>query len=178
MPESGVAEGKDRLSPKRERLPRGSRNIASPESWRHSVANTECSLHQLAPYIGKLKSSIARELIHAYSSVDDLIADPFSGAGTVPLEALLARRRIFAADVSPYGELLTAAKTSPPKNLDAALAEAERLLAGCSSHPPPDLRSVPSWVRRYFHPRTLKETLSFAVFCQRENSTFYMACLL
>src|ERR1019366_5343308 len=178
MPESELAAGKYCLSPKRELLPRGTRNLASPESWRHSVANTECSLHQLAPYIGKLKSSIARELIHAYSSVDDLIADPFSGAGTVPLEALLARRRVFAADVSPYGGLLTAAKTSPPKTLDAALLEAERLLAACSSHPPPDLRSVPSWVRCYFHPRTLKEVLSFALVCQREKSPFNLACLL
>src|ERR1035438_1917042 len=101
MPESGDAEGKDRLSSKRERVPRGLGNGAAPQSRGRSVANRECSLHQLAPYIGKLKSAIARELILAYSRVDDLIADPFSGAGTIPLEALLASRRIFAADVSP-----------------------------------------------------------------------------
>jgi len=178
MPESGLAVTEYRPSSKTERIGFETGGLISPDYWRHSVANSECSLHQLAPYIGKLKSSIARELILAYSKIDDLIADPFSGAGTVPLEALLASRRVFAADVSPYAELLTSAKAFAPKTLDGALAQGERLLAACALHPTPDLRSVPSWVRSYFHPRTLKEALAFALICRRQESSFNLACLL
>jgi hypothetical protein len=178
MPESEAAVGKNRPSPTREHRSLISGNETSPERWRVSVANTECSLHQLAPYIGKLKSSIARELIESYSRTGDLVVDPFAGAGTIPLEALLAGRRVFAADVSPYGELLTSAKTSPPRTLNAALLEAERLLGDSSSSHPPDLRSVPRWVRRYFHPQTLKEALSFALTCRKQKSHFNLACLL
>jgi len=35
----------------------------APEYWHRSCAHSECTLHQLSPYIGKLKSSIARDLI-------------------------------------------------------------------------------------------------------------------
>ena len=64
-------------------------------------ANLECSLHQLSPYIGKIKSSIAGDLIEAYSRVRDLVVDPFAGAGTIPLEAAVRGRRAFGADISP-----------------------------------------------------------------------------
>jgi hypothetical protein len=55
----------------------------SSNQWSAPVANTECTLHQLAPYIGKLKSSIAADLINAYTAKGELIADPFCGSGTI-----------------------------------------------------------------------------------------------
>jgi hypothetical protein len=72
--------------------------LAAPKRWKKSCANTECSLHQLSPYIGKLKSSIARELVERYSEPGDLVVDPFAGAGTIPFEALMRGRRTFASD--------------------------------------------------------------------------------
>ncbi|MDY7232505.1 hypothetical protein [Hyalangium rubrum] len=41
-----------------------------------------------------------------------------------------------------------------------------------------DLRSVPAWVRQFFHPRTLKEAISFANTCIHEKDCFLLACLL
>ena len=35
----------------------------APARWKDACANAECSLHQLSPYIGKVKSSIAAELV-------------------------------------------------------------------------------------------------------------------
>jgi hypothetical protein len=150
----------------------------SSRKWSLPVANTECTFHQLAPYIGKLKSSIAADLIRAYTTKGELIVDPFCGAGTIALEARLAERRIFASDVSPYAELLTRAKTNPPPSLDFALAQIERLLNQCQKLPSPDLRRVPSWVRSYFHPRTLKEAIAFSIICRDRDDPFAFSCLM
>jgi len=40
------------------------------------------------------------------------------------------------------------------------------------------LRSVPAWVRQFFHRRTLAEALNFATICRRPGNEFLMACLL
>ena len=65
-------------------------------AWRASTANTEDSLHQLAPYIGKLKTSMASALVRSFSKPGDLIFDPFAGFGVVPLESLLLGRGTMA----------------------------------------------------------------------------------
>jgi Putative RNA methylase family UPF0020 len=145
---------------------------AAPTRWKKPCANAECSLHQLSPYIGKVKSSIAGELVEQYSRKGDLVVDPFAGAGTIPLEAAIRGRRAFAADISPYARILCHAKLSPPPSLDAALAAAERALVEAGDLPQPDLRSVPQWVRRFFHPETLREALRFAGVGRRPGNEF------
>lgn len=151
---------------------------AAPVRWRQPCANTESTLHQLSPYIGKIKSSIAGELIERYSNPGDIVADPFGGAGTIPLEAALRGRRAFGADISPYACILSKAKLSPPRSLSTALRKAEEALAEASVLPKPDLRMVPLWVRKFFHPATLREVLNFALICRRPGNEFLMACLL
>lgn len=146
--------------------------------WKESVVHSECTLHQLSPYIGKLKSSIAADLVASFSSAGDLIADPFCGAGTIPLEAKLAGRRVFASDISPYAYVLTDGKLNAPRDLATALQEVEELLSESERKPTPDLRSVPAWVRQYFHPSTLKETIQFSEVCRRRNHSFAFSCLL
>jgi len=135
-------------------------------------------LHQLSPYIGKIKSSIAADLVSDYSRKGDWIVDPFAGAGTIPLEAAMAGRRVFAADISPYARILSTAKLSPPRSLKIALSEADSLLRTAQELPKPDLRGVPGWIRRFFHPDTLRETLQFAAVCRDPGREFFMACLL
>ena len=150
----------------------------APARWKQPCANTECSLHQLAPYIGKIKSSIAGELIERYTSPRDLVADPFAGAGTIPFEAVLRGRRAFGADISPYAQILSKAKLSAPPSLEDALESADEILTEAAEIPEPDLRSVPAWVRRFFHPDTLREALKVAAVCRRPRNEFVMACLL
>jgi len=150
----------------------------APTRWKKPCANAECSLHQLSPYIGKVKSSIAGELVEQYSRKGDLVVDPFAGAGTIPLEAAIRDRRAFAADISPYARILCHAKLSPPPSLDAALEAAERALVEARGLPEPDLRSVPQWVRRFFHPDTLREAVQFAGVGRRPGNEFVMANFL
>ncbi len=150
----------------------------APDRWHSPVVHTECSLHQLSPYIGKLKSSIAADVIRAFSRPGDTVVDPFCGAGTVALEAALLGRASFSSDISPYAHVLTHGKLNAPASLDLAMDQIEQLLRLAESRAVPDLRSVPSWVRAYFHPKTLKEAISFAAVCRECNHSFGMACFL
>src|SRR5437667_11427613 len=79
-------------------------------NWAGSALKAESTFHQLSPYIGKLKSSIAGSLISQFTSPGDLLYDPFSGSGTVALEAWAADRNVIANDLSPYAAILTRAK--------------------------------------------------------------------
>ena len=156
----------------------GAKLLPAPRRWNEPCANVECSLHQLSPYIGKIKSSIAGELVERYSARGDLVVDPFAGAGTIPLEASHRGRRAFGADISPYARILSLAKLHPPRSLKVALESAERALADARTIAKPDLRSVPLWVRKFFHPETLRETLAFAHVARRPGNEFLMSCLL
>jgi hypothetical protein len=159
-------------------FPKACIRTLAPKDWHAPVVHSECSLHQLSPYIGKLKSSIAADIIRSFTDPGDLIADPFCGAGTVALEAKLAGRKAFASDISPYAYILTHGKLNAPRDLTKALAEVEDLLEEAEQLAAPDLRSVPQWVRAYFNPRTLKEALSFVAVCKLHKNTFALSCLL
>ena len=154
------------------------RAIPAPARWKHPCANTEISLHQLAPYIGKLKSSIAGELIQSYSRKGDLVVDPFAGAGTIPFEAVSRGRRAFAADISPYSAVLTRGKLLAPATRDDALEAAAVVFRKVKRLSAPDLRTVPGWVRRFFHPETLREALTFAAIARKPGHEFLMSCFL
>lgn len=153
-------------------------SATSPLEWKESSTGTENSLHQLSPYIGKLKSKIAEDLIRRYSNVGDMVIDPFSGSGTVPLEASLLGRRVFACDISPYANILTKAKLTPPITLEKAEKKAELLFSKADELPSPDLRKVPKWVRAFFHPQTLKDAIKFTQICGRRGNEFHFACFL
>ena len=149
-----------------------------PSHWADSCTNRECSLHQLSPYIGKLKSVIARDLIRQYSAPGQLVVDMFCGSGTVPLEAARLGRRMFASDTSEYAIVLTKGKLNAPTNLDVARNTLDRLLNRAESMTMPDLRRIPQWVRAFFHPRTLKETLRLTEVLKNEPHYFFLASLL
>lgn len=136
--------------------------------WRGSAGKDESTIHQLSPYIGKLKSSMAASLVSQFTKERDLVYDPFSGSGTVALEAWFARRRIVANDLSPYAELLTRAKLFPYRCLEDALRDIELATTDVAeSRAEVDLRKVPKWVRQFFHPETLRDTIAWARVLQR-----------
>jgi len=147
--------------------------------WSGSALKNESTLHQLSPYIGKLKSTIAGSLVAQFTSQGDLIYDPFSGSGTVALEGWAANRRVIANDLSPYACVLTRAKLFPPRTLGHALKSIE--LAGFEAiklQRDVDLRKVPRWVREFFHPETLRETIAWVDVLKHRRSWFLLASLL
>ncbi|HEX7155318.1 MAG TPA: DNA methyltransferase [Thermoanaerobaculia bacterium] len=154
-------------------------NLEISCDWAGSAWQDESTFHQLAPYIGKVKSSMARSLISQFSSEGDVVFDPFAGCGTFALEAWSARRHVIANDLSPYATVLTRAKLFPYESLRAAQLDLERLAKparlGAEAI---DLRSVPQWVRKFFHPETLRETLAWSRLLARKRKWFLLACLL
>ena len=150
----------------------------APAHWAASSTHQECTLHQLSPYIGKLKSVIARDLVLQYSRPGQLVADMFCGSGTVPLEAAQLGRRVFASDASAYAIALTKGKLYAPRDSPSAIVEANGWLKRAESQPMPDLRSVPQWVRTFFHPRTLKETIRLCELLIDKRRYFLLSSLL
>lgn len=79
-------------------------------AWAGSFNARESSLHQLAPYVGKLKTGMVRVLINKYSHPGETVLDPFCGSGVVPLESLLLGRKAIGNDLNPYAYVLTMGK--------------------------------------------------------------------
>src|SRR5688572_1972469 len=113
-----------------------------------------------------MKTSMARALISSRTSKGELIVDPFCGCGVVALEAAAMQRRVVVGDWNPYAVLLTRAKLFPPKSISAA----QRRLRNAwdiahSRFSNQDLRTVPAWVRSFFHAETLRAALAFRDAC-------------
>lgn len=150
-----------------------------PALWEGSFNGKECSLHQLAPYVGKLKSGMVTAMIDEYTRPGDTILDPFAGSGVVPLQALLQNRKALANDLSEYAFALTLGKLSAPHSVRQALAQAEDVIRSVEREAPNrSTDDVPEWVASFFHPDTLRETLSAFDACAVFDFPFIRACLL
>lgn len=73
----------------------------------------ERATHYLHPYPAKLLPQIAHFFLASdfLASTDDVILDPFSGTGTVALEANLSGRNAFFADANPLARIIASTKT-------------------------------------------------------------------
>lgn len=148
-------------------------------NWVGSAGKNESTFHQLSPYIGKIKSSMAASLVSQFTREGDLVYDPFSGSGTVALEAWFARRRVVANDLSPYANLLSRAKLFPYGSLENALRDIEGLSAEANElQRDVRLSNVPNWVRQFFHPKTLCDTLAWTSVLRRRRRWFLLASLM
>ncbi len=149
------------------------------ENWKGSALKDESTLHQIAPYIGKIKSSMAKTLVTSFSRKGDVIYEPFSGSGSVALESWIAERSIIANDLNPYAVTLTRAKLFPHNSVDAALLEFSKTAKEVKHILPEiDLRNVPKWVRDFFHPETLRETIAWCQILKAKRRYFLLSCLL
>jgi DNA modification methylase len=154
-------------------------SMISPTLWKKIGLTKENPLHQLSPYIGKMKSTMARELIQACSKPNDLILDPFVGSGIVALESLMAGRNIISCDINPYAVALTRAKITAPLTFNEAINNLEFCLKQSRSiECKIDLGEVPKWVQNFFHPKTLVEALALMKILKAENQYFLIGCLL
>jgi hypothetical protein len=137
-------------------------------------------LHQLAPYIGKLKTSIAGTLLSNFSKPGDIAIDPFCGSGVVPLEALLAGRGVVANDISPYAATLTRAKLFPIEDKQVGIDTATDYVVRAKKLAEVKHYRVdsPKWVKQFFHPRTFAEVKILADLLRKDAQWFLLANLL
>ena len=147
--------------------------------WYGSFNGRESSLQQLSPYVGKMKSGMAKALVLLYSQPGDVVLDPFSGSGVVPLECVLSGREAWANDLSPYAHVLTLAKLSALGSESQAIRRVRDLLAVVESESGSvKLDAIPKWIQDFFHPRTLREIIVAFKQLQRNQDYFLTGCLL
>jgi hypothetical protein len=122
---------------------------------------------------------MAASLVAQFTREGELVYDPFSGSGTVVLEAWLARRRVIANDLSPYAALLSRAKLFPYVSPEKAVADIEQTSKEVNRIVEQiDLRSIQKWVRQFFHPATLRETMAWITVLKNQKKDFLLSCLL
>lgn len=129
---------------------RGALWHAIPPRWGHSM-------HSMCPYHGMFPARLAHYFIHRYSKPGALVLDPFSGRGTVSLQARVEGRCTISNDLSPLGYVLSAAKADPPSWIDISdhLSRLERGFKGWAHR---DL-DVSEDIRMLFHANTLRQIM-------------------
>lgn len=75
-------------------------------------------MHTMCSYHGMFPAKLAHYFIQRFSRPGDLVVDPFSGRGTVPLQARVEGRWTVGNDLSPLAYVLSSAKANPPAWVD------------------------------------------------------------
>lgn len=122
--------------------------------------------HSMCSYQGKMKPALAHHLVECFSEPGSVIIDPFSGAGTIPLEACRMGRIGFGMDISRLGHVLTMGKVAKVsiEALEAQLDNLESYIRDYSTNEDETARAAEvrfnSSIPDYFHPDTLREVLA------------------
>lgn len=122
-------------------------------------------IHSLCSYQGKLKPSIAHQLISTFVPKNGCILDLFGGVGTIPLEAALQDKKSFSFDISPAAIAISKAKLDIPstRKIEQILENLESFITKCSiSKEEIQIEGqfgLNKTIKDYFHPDTLKEIL-------------------
>lgn len=100
------------------------KNFITDLPYRHkpySGRNWGHSWHSLCSYPGKLKPAIAHFMVKQFTNPGDVVLDPLSGVGTIPLEACLQGRTGIGNDLSELAFVVTKAKLEKPAYNDCLL---------------------------------------------------------
>jgi site-specific DNA-methyltransferase (adenine-specific) len=163
--------------------------LAIATEWKDQRRLWGHSFHPMASYLASFPAALAHGFIARYSRPGDVVLDPFSGRGTVPLQACAEGRIGVGNDLNPIAHLLTAAKVEPATRAEALtrltalrLAWASAATgwdslgaaivndrsgsgawapaAGSGDGPAAGAERVPDEVAVSFHPRTLGQVLA------------------
>lgn len=122
-------------------------------------------IHSLCSYQGKLKPSIAHQLVHTFVPKGGTVLDLFGGVGTIPLEAALQNKKSFSFDISPTAIAISRAKLDIPsvRKIGQILDELEAFINN-KKVPKEDVRGIGDFglnktMKDYFHPKTLEEII-------------------
>jgi site-specific DNA-methyltransferase (adenine-specific) len=114
---------------------------------------------------------VAHYFIQRYSRPGDLVVDPFSGRGTVALQARVEGRHTVSNDLNPLAYALSRVKANPP-TWNEALKHLRRLESSFrqANHPEPD---VPEDIRMLYHPITLRQICYLRGYLLRKKITYW-----
>jgi site-specific DNA-methyltransferase (adenine-specific) len=94
-------------------------HLAIEPEWKAQTRLWGHSFHPMCSYLASFPASMAHAFIARYSRPGDVVLDPFSGRGTVPLQAAAEGRIGVGNDLNPFAHLLTAAKLEPASPAEA-----------------------------------------------------------
>lgn len=141
------------------------KNIMPHHSGDMSKRNWGDPIHSLCSYQGKLKPSIAHQLVTTFVPKGGVMLDLFGGVGTIPLEAALQNRKSFSFDISPTAIAISRAKLNKPsiRKIGQAVDDLESYIT-TNKISKDRLREESSFglnksIKDYFHPRTLEDIL-------------------
>tara|TARA_B110001469_G_C9644185_1_gene324900 strand:+ start:394 stop:1785 length:1392 start_codon:yes stop_codon:yes gene_type:complete len=122
-----------------------------------NLTNPDRATHFLHSYPAKLLVHIpifflSNELL---SKPHGVVLDPFSGSGTVMLEASMANRQALGAESNPFARLLSEVKSTPldTDSLNLKLSEILNSTPPKQTGPPPQVVNIEKW----FYPHISKQ---------------------
>jgi site-specific DNA-methyltransferase (adenine-specific) len=123
----------------------------------------------MCSYHGMFPAKLAHYFIQSYSQTGDLVLDPFSGRGTVPLQSRIEGRRTIGNDLNPLGYVLSSAKARVPSwsSVHTFLEGLERQYNRAVAADP----DVSNDIRMLFHPNTLRQICYIRQFLHRRSMT-------
>src|SRR4029079_8313053 len=93
--------------------------IALAPEWKDQQRLWGHPFHPMCSYLASFPAALSHAFIARYSRPGDVVLDPFSGRGTVPLQAAAEGRIGVGNDLNPFAHLLTAAKVEAPSLAEA-----------------------------------------------------------
>ena len=120
------------------------------------------SIHEIS-YRACFKAQLPRFFIEKYSSVNDVIYDPFSGRGTTGIEALLLNRKAIFNDINPLSQILSEPRIFIVKELE--ILQRLKFILSTSTSTKSDID-----LSMFFHEQTLTEILQVRTYLlNKEN---------
>jgi DNA methylase len=139
--------------PERDSLDGG--NTSAGALWHGISPRWGHSLHTMCSYHGMFPAKVAHYFMQRYSQPGDLVLDPFSGRGTVPLQARVEGRRTVSNDLNPLAYVLSRAKANPPTW--TAVGTLLRRLETSYRRADYTELDAPDDIRMLYHPNTLRQ---------------------
>jgi DNA methylase len=128
-----------------------------PERWRRAPRRWGHPLHAVCSYFAMFPPQLAHVFVRWLTEPDEVIYDPFSGRGTVGLEATLTGRQAILSDANPLAVALSAAKVRIPSRTRALrrLRELRRVYIPGRE----DLDEAPPAIRMLYTDETLRQLI-------------------
>ncbi|THA71819.1 hypothetical protein E6P78_04315 [Streptomyces sp. A0958] len=149
-----------------------------PLQWRSAPRRWGHPLHSLCSYFAMFPPQLAHFFIDWLTQPGESVYDPFSGRGTVPLEAVLQGRRGYGSDANPLAVVLSHAKTRVPskRTLLKRLADLEDSYSPRSV----SIANEPANIAMLYSDETLRQLVWLKERLDRTNDTdcFWVATIL
>ncbi|MFJ8966816.1 DNA methyltransferase [Lentzea sp. NPDC102401] len=149
-----------------------------PLQWRSAPRRWGHSLHSLCSYFAMFPPQLAHFFVDWLTEPGDAVYDPFSGRGTLALEAVLQGRRSYASDANPLAVALSHAKTRVPSR-QTLLKRLNELRASYSPEPV-RTESEPEYISMLYSEMTFKQLVWLKEKLDRTNDVdcFWIAVIL